>query len=74
MPTLTGVTSEEFQGAVLAWRKSPTEASNLVVLAALGAVRECWAQDAEASAILGLTEGQLQELLQVLAEGVDDAA
>jgi hypothetical protein len=73
MPTLTGLTLEEFRSAAHAWRESSSEVPKNVLLAALGALRECSAQAEEPKVMLGLGPEQAQALMQVLAEGCDDA-
>ena len=73
MPTLTGLTVEEFQNAAKVWRCLPAEAPAASVVGALGAVRECWAQARDAENLLGLKPEGVLALLAFLANGVNNA-
>lgn len=70
MPTLTGLTLEEFQRAAEEWRCPTGKVQASSALAALGAVRECWAQVGKASELLGLRQQEAQGLVMLLAKEV----
>jgi hypothetical protein len=74
MATLTGQTLEEFQRAAEVWRWPAAKVQQAFVLAALGAVRECWAQVGKASELLGMGQQEAQALVMLLAKEVDNAA
>lgn len=73
MPTLTGLTLEEFQSAAEVWRCSTGKVQVTCVSAALGAVRECWAQVGKAPELLGLRQQETQGLVMLLAKEVGNA-
>lgn len=74
MPTLTGLTLEEVQRAAEVWRCPTGKVQATSVLAALGAVREYWAQVEKASELLGLRQEEAQVLVVLLAKEVGNAA
>jgi hypothetical protein len=73
MPTLTGLSLQEFEAAAESWCANPSTVSATVLVAALSAVRECWAQVPNATELLDLPGIEVRELLNVLAKELDDA-
>ncbi|MFN8994954.1 MAG: hypothetical protein ACK5X3_15010 [Pseudomonadota bacterium] len=73
MPTLTGLSREEFERVAGLWPTAVPENVQTTMLAALGAVREFWAAERSAAQLLGLTEGEMVSLIDGLTKGVDDA-
>jgi hypothetical protein len=73
MPTLTGLSLEEFRRAAESWPKLLPDAPQTSMLAALGAVRELWAAEREVTTLLGMNSDEVLPLIEILASGVDDA-